>query len=226
MKKPIVTLKDVSKIFDNGTKALESINLEIFKNETIILSGVSGSGKTTLIGLIAGLDRPTEGLVEVDGVKISKLPQIELDSFRQKSVGVIFQDFGLIEYLTLYENIIASLIPLKLERDIAERRVREVMREANISHKANSRVYHLSGGEKQRCAIARAVVNRPNIVICDEPTANLDLENSKQFIKLLNGLKSKGHTVIIATHDPIFERLMPNIRKITISNGKIEKSNG
>ncbi len=226
MKKPIVTLKDVSKIFDNGTKALDNINLQIFKNETIILSGVSGSGKTTLIGLIAGLDRPTEGLVEVDGVKISKLPQIELDSFRQKSVGVIFQDFGLIEYLTVYENIIASLIPLRLERDIAERRVQEAMREANISHKANSRVYHLSGGEKQRCAIARAVVNRPNIVICDEPTANLDLENSKQFIKLLNGLKSKGHTVIIATHDPIFERLMPNIRKITISNGKIENSYG
>ena len=226
MKKPIVTLKDVSKIFDNGTKALDNINLQIFKNETIILSGVSGSGKTTLIGLIAGLDRPTEGLVEVDGVKISKLPQIELDSFRQKSVGVIFQDFGLIEYLTVYENIIASLIPLRLERDIAERRVQEAMREANISHKANSRVYHLSGGEKQRCAIARAVVNRPNIVICDEPTANLDLENSKQFIKLLNGLKSKGHTLIIATHDPIFERLMPNIRKITISNGKIENSYG
>lgn len=226
MKKAMVILKDVSKIFNDGSTALDSIDLEIFENEIVIFSGVSGSGKTTLLGLISGLDRATRGLVEVDNLKISKLPQIELDSFRQKSIGVIFQDFGLIEYLTVHENILAPLIPLKLEKEVANRRVEEAMREANISHKADLRVSLLSGGEKQRCAIARAIVNRPKIVLCDEPTANLDLANSKQFIEMLTNLKAKGHTIIIATHDPIFENSIRDIRKVTLSNGKIEKSNG
>ncbi len=220
--KPIVLLQKVAKIFDDGTKALDSIDLEIFENEIVILSGISGSGKTTLIGLIAGLERPSEGLVEVDGVKVSKLPQIELDNFRQKSVGVVFQDFGLIDYMSVYENILAPLIPLNLEKNEATIRVQKAMQEANIAHKANTQVAYLSGGEKQRCAIARAIVNQPKIVICDEPTANLDLENSRQFIAMLKELKGNGHTIIIATHDPIFEELMPNARKVIIANAKIE----
>ncbi len=224
--KPIVLLKGVSKVFEDGTKALDSIDLEIFENEIVILSGISGSGKTTLIGLIAGLDRPSEGLVKVDNLMISKLPQIELDNFRQKSVGVVFQDFGLIDYMSVYENILAPLIPLNLKKDEAKKRVKEAMEQANISHKADTKVSYLSGGEKQRCAIARAIVNHPKIIICDEPTANLDLKNSEQFIKLLNELNSKGHTIIIATHDPIFGKLMPNAIKITISNAKIEKNDG
>ncbi len=224
--KLIVLLKGVSKVFEDGTKALDSIDLEIFENEIVILSGISGSGKTTLIGLIAGLDRPSEGLVKVDNLMISKLPQIELDNFRQKSVGVVFQDFGLIDYMSVYENILAPLIPLNLKKDEAKKRVKEAMEQANISHKADTKVSYLSGGEKQRCAIARAIVNHPKIIICDEPTANLDLKNSEQFIKLLNELNSKGHTIIIATHDSIFEKLMPNAIKITISNAKIEKNDG
>ena len=226
MKKAIILLKKVSKVFDDGTKALDCINLEIFENDIVVLSGVSGSGKTTLIGLIAGLERPTEGLIEVDGLKISKLPQMGLDSFRKKSIGIIFQDFGLIDYLTVYENILASLIPLNLEKYVAEKRVFEAMQQANIAHKADTKVSLLSGGEKQRCAIARAIVNKPKIILCDEPTANLDLENSKQFIQMLTDLRTKGHTIIIATHDPIFEKLMTDIKRVIIANAKIEKRDG
>ena len=223
MKKPIVRVQKVSKVFDDGTKALDGIDLEIFENEIVILSGISGSGKTTLIGLIAGLERPTEGLVEVDSLKVSKLPQIELDNFRQRSVGVVFQDFGLIDYMSVYENILTPLIPLNLEKNEATKRVKKAMQEANIAHKAVTKVAYLSGGEKQRCAIARAIVNQPKILICDEPTANLDLQNSKHFIAMLKELQEKGQTIIIATHDPIFEELIPNARKITIADAKIEK---
>ena len=224
MNQPVIVLEDVSKVFDNGTKALDGIDLRIDAGETVILNGISGSGKTTLVGLIAALDRPTHGLVEVAGLKISKLPQVALDRFRQRGVGVVFQDFGLIEYLSVFENVVAPLIPLNLDKKLAEKRVREAMQQANISHKADTKVSLLSGGEKQRCAIARALVNEPKVLICDEPTANLDLENSKVFIAMITDLRDKGYTVIISTHDPVFAEMMHDIRIVTLSDGNIKES--
>lgn len=217
----VVFLQNVSKVFKDGTKALDNITLEIFENEIVLLRGISGSGKTTLLSLIGALDRATEGKVEVDGVVVSKLPQSALEEFRRKNVGIILQDFGLIEYLSVYENVLAPLIPLNLNKKEAAKRVQEALKKANISHKAQTKAAHLSGGEKQRCAIARAVVNRAKLILCDEPSANLDRENSKQFISLLQELHTKGHTIIVATHDPIFEELLPTARKIHITDGKI-----
>ena len=205
----------------NEFKALKNINLHITEHKLVILKGVSGSGKSTLLSLISALIKPTSGEIKVDGKLIAKLPDVHASRFRSKDIGFIFQSFNLFESLSVKENIALPLIPLKLSQKEIDDKVNHAMRLANIKHKKNQSVKDLSGGEKQRCAIARSLVNNPKIILCDEPTANLDRANSLAFIEVIKTLKSLEKTIVIATHDPLFESLDFVDEVINIENGEI-----
>ncbi len=207
----MIRISHLNKIYypatDKAVQVLKDINLHIHKGQLVILKGVSGSGKSTLLSIISAMDKPSSGEVIVDSKAISKLPDIHASHFRANSIGFIFQHFNLLEALSVRENIALPLIPLGLSRKAIKLKVQQSMEHANIVHKADQIVQELSGGEKQRCAIARALVNDPNIILCDEPTANLDRANSLHFIELIKMLQTTGKTIIIATHDPIFEEV-------------------
>lgn len=203
-------------------RVLIDINLHIKRGECIILKGISGSGKTTLLSIIAGLDKPSEGKVLIDGDPISKLPDIFASQIRSKKIGMIFQHFNLFEHLSVYENVSTPLIPSGITLKELHKRVEKALKLANIYHKKSLVASNLSGGEKQRTAIARALVITPDIILCDEPTANLDKNNSILFIETIKELYSMGKTIIIATHDPLFEKLDFQNRIIPMLDGKIE----
>jgi len=224
----MISVENVSKIFNEGTpqafEALKSIDLEVAKGETMILSGVSGSGKSTLLSLIAALDKPSSGKIVVEGELISKLPDLHASAYRAKSIGFIFQHFNLLESLSVEENVIAPLINSGLDIKMIKEMAAKSMQSAAISHKASQQVKELSGGEKQRCAIARALVHEPELIICDEPTANLDKANSLKFIEILQSLHERGKTIIVATHDPLFETLSFVSKVVHMEDGVISSS--
>lgn len=205
----------------NEAPVLKDINLTIKKGECVILKGVSGSGKTTLLSLIAGLDKPSAGKVMIEGDPISKLPDLFASELRAKKIGMIFQHFNLFEHLSVKENITLPLIPSGLTLKEIDDKVDTAMKLANIMHKQEIIASRLSGGEKQRTAIARALVADPNIILCDEPTANLDRENSLLFIEILEQLHHLGKTIVIATHDPLFDDLAFENTIVPMADGKI-----
>lgn len=205
----------------NKVPVLKDINLTIEKGECVVLKGVSGSGKTTLLSLIAGLDKPSSGKVLIENEPISKLPDIFASELRAKKIGMIFQHFNLFEHLTVRENIVIPLIPSGLPMQEIDVKVDEALHVANIKHKQDTLASRLSGGEKQRTAIARALVATPNIILCDEPTANLDRDNSLLFIEILHTLYKMGKTIVIATHDPLFDTLDFKTTVIPMEDGKI-----
>ena len=221
----MIKITNLNKIFHENTKkefhALKNINLEINDSTCTILKGVSGSGKSTLLSLIATMDKPTSGYITVDNDSIAKLPDLHASNFRLKKIGLIFQSFNLFNNLSVSQNVSIPLIPLGFSQKEIDNKVLEVLNLANISHKKDEIISNLSGGEKQRCAIARALVNNPDIILCDEPTANLDLDNSLKFIEILKELKSLNKTIIVATHDPIFDELDFVDTVINIKNGTI-----
>jgi putative ABC transport system ATP-binding protein len=220
----MIILQNVYKKFwqnkNESFEALSDINLQIDKGLNI-LKGVSGSGKSTLLSLIAGFDKPTSGKIVVDDMLISKLPDLHLSNYRNQKIGFVFQHFNLIDSLSVAENILAPLAMSGDSISQAKAKVLQAMREVGIEHKANQNIKNLSGGEKQRCAIARALVNQSDILLCDEPTANLDRENSLKFIEIIRRLNDGKRVIIIATHDPIFDDIDIHSRVIHISDGKI-----
>ena len=221
----MIKIENLNKIFNennpNEFQALKAINLGINSGELVLLKGVSGSGKTTLLNIIATLLKPTSGKVEIKNKIVSKLPDKHASDFRAKEIGFVFQSFELFDSLSVFDNLSIPLIPLGVDIKTIEQKVLKSLKLVNISHKQNQIVNNLSGGEKQRVAIARALVNEPNIILCDEPTANLDYKNSENFINTIKKLHKLNKTIIIATHDTIFEKLLTNKRVINISNGKI-----
>ena len=207
----MIELVKVTKIYNAGTskevQALKEVTLSIPKGACVLLMGPSGSGKSTLLSLIASLTRPTSGKVVVDSEVVSKLPDRFAADFRRKKIGFIFQKFNLLEDLSVFENVVLPLVPTSIEAERLEKRTYEVMKKFSIAHKADMRVRKLSGGEQQRCAIARALINNPPIILADEPTANLDSALTEDFFHIMQELKSEGKTIVIATHDPRFEKL-------------------
>lgn len=189
----------------NAFSALKNINLIVEDGEIVILKGVSGSGKSTLLSLIGGLSKPSSGKILVNEQNIAKLPDIMSSAFRHKKIGFIFQSFNLLEGMSVYQNIIAPLALTSLNKEAIHEKASRAMQLSNIEHKKDQKVGSLSGGERQRCAIARAVVMEPEIILADEPTANLDKENSLIFIDILKKFKLLHKTVIIATHDSLFD---------------------
>ena len=221
----MIKIKNLSKIFYENTNkefyALKDINLNIKKSSCVVLKGVSGSGKSTLLSLIATLQKPTSGEIVVEDESIAKLPDFHASNFRARKIGFIFQSFNLFNELSVKDNISLPLIPLGFSQKQIDEKVINTLKLSNILHKKDELVSNLSGGEKQRCAIARALVNDCEIILCDEPTANLDYENSKNFIEILKELKELKKTIIIATHDPIFDNLDFVDSEILIKNGQI-----
>lgn len=204
----MIHLHAVTKIFNAGAKnafcALEEISFEIKQGELVLLKGASGSGKSTLLSLIAGLSKPTRGDVIVGGKRISKLPDNFAALFRRESIGFIFQKFNLIPTLSVFENIIVPLIPSNINEKELRTRADALMHRFGIFDKKETLIRHLSGGEQQRVVICRALINNPSIILCDEPTANLDAALSQEFVQMMHTLKSEGKTIVIATHDSLF----------------------
>ncbi len=158
--------------------------------------------KATILSLIAGVTKPTSGDIIVNGKRVSKLQDRFSSKFRQETIGFIFQKFNLIPNISTFDNIVVPIIPLNLDSQEIEKRIKILLEKFNLEHRRDILVKNLSGGEQQRVAIARALINDPEIIIADEPTANLDRKLSLDFIEILKSLQDK--TVIIATHDPIF----------------------
>ncbi|WP_368029132.1 ABC transporter ATP-binding protein [Arcobacter sp. s6] len=221
----MIKITKLNKIFNENTKkefhALKDINIEIKTSSCVILKGVSGSGKSTLLSIIGTLLKPTSGDIRIDDESIAKLPDLHASNFRAKKLGFIFQSYNLFSELSVKDNISIPLIPLGYSQKQIDDMSKTALKLANIEHKENELVYNLSGGEKQRCAIARALVNNPDIILCDEPTANLDYDNSMKFIESLREFKKLNKTIIVATHDPIFENLDFVDEIINIKNGMI-----
>ncbi len=221
----MLKIENLNKIFNENTKkefiALKNINLEIKTSSCVVLKGISGSGKSTLLSIIATLAKPTSGSVKINDEIISKFPDLHASNFRAEKLGFIFQSYNLFNDLNVKDNVSIPLIPLGFSQKQIDEKVLEALEIANISHKKDEYVFNLSGGEKQRCAIARAIVNNPQIILCDEPTANLDYDNSIIFIENLRKLKTLNKTIIIATHDPIFDNLDFVDKIINIKNGMI-----
>ena len=221
----MIKITNLNKIFNENTKkefhALKDINIQIETSSCVILKGVSGSGKSTLLSIIGTLLKPTSGEIKIDDESIAKLPDLHASNFRAKKLGFIFQSYNLFNELNVKDNISIPLIPLGFSQKQIDTMSLTALKQANIEHKKDELVYNLSGGEKQRCAIARALVNNPDIILCDEPTANLDHDNSMKFIESLREFKKLNKTIIVATHDPIFENLDFVDKVINIKNGMI-----
>lgn len=217
----MINLENINKIYNesrpNAFHALKSISLHVSKGELVILKGISGSGKSTLLSIIGSLIKPSSGSVIIDEESIAKLPDLHASNFRAQKLGFIFQSFNLFEGLSVADNVAIPLTNQTLTTEGLHVNVIKAMKTAHIDHKAHTEVRLLSGGEKQRCAIARALVNNPKVILCDEPTANLDSINSEKFIATIKELHKMGKTIIIATHDPIFETI--DARIINIENG-------
>jgi putative ABC transport system ATP-binding protein len=188
---------------DSVVHALADVDLGLGEGELVVLHGPSGSGKTTLLNLVGGLDRPTAGRVLVDGAEVSALGEEDLVRFRRTTIGFIFQGFGLLPILTAAENV---EVPLRLQKaDPARRegRVRELLEVVGLGGRANHRPYELSGGEQQRVAIVRALVNEPRLLLADEPTGQLDSENARTIMEVIRDLvDTRGVSALVATHDP------------------------
>ncbi|MEA3383354.1 MAG: ABC transporter ATP-binding protein [Campylobacterota bacterium] len=221
----MIEIINLNKVYNenkkNQFKALKDINLIIETNQLVLLKGVSGSGKSTLLSIIASFTKPTSGDIKVLDEQIAKLPDSYISQFRQDNIGFVFQDFNLFEQLSVEQNLIPSLVLQNLSKTEISNKINKVLKTANIISKRYETVSNLSGGEKQRVAIARALVNDADIVLCDEPTANLDKKNSLLFIDILKELKLLNKTIIISTHDTIFDNLNIVDKKYILEDGKI-----
>ena len=221
----MINIRGVSLVYNQGKQnefcALKNINLDVNNGELVILKGVSGSGKSTLLSLIALLQKPTSGEILIDGTNIAKLPDAFCSEFRHKRLGLVFQNFNLIEGLSVYENLLAPFALTNFKANVREEMIKRALELANIAHKRDENVSNLSGGERQRCAVARALSMDADIILADEPTANLDRQNARAFLSLLESFKALKKSVIVATHDSIFDELSATDRVVSLQNGEI-----
>lgn len=221
----MINIRGVSLVYNQNKQnefcALKNINLDINDGELVILKGISGSGKSTLLSLIALLQKPTSGEILIDGTNIAKLPDAFCSELRHKRLGLVFQNFNLIEGLSVYENLLAPFALTNFKANVRDEMIKKALELANIAHKKDENVSNLSGGERQRCAVARALSMDANIILADEPTANLDRQNARAFLGLLESFKALKKSVIVATHDSIFDELSATDRVVSLQNGEI-----
>jgi len=197
----MIILKQVFKKYPNGTNALNGVSLTIEQGEFVYIIGPTGSGKSTIIRLLNGEEIPTKGLVEVAGVNVGKLRHGRVPIYR-RNLGVVFQDFKLLDKKTVFENVLFALEVVNSPMIEARRRAREVLALVGLSDKLSSYPHELSGGQQQRTAIARAIANQPKVLICDEPTGNLDPAKSKEIIDILEKInRDENTTILMVTHD-------------------------
>ena len=203
----MLELVDITKSFHEGQPnaytALKDVSLTLERGKVIALHGPSGSGKTTLLTLIGCLARPTSGRVRLDGQDISSLPERFLTALRRERFGFVFQQFNLIAGMSARDNVMVPAYPTGLPYRMLLDRAEELLAQLNLSHRSGALVQTLSGGEQKRVAIARALINQPDILIADEPTANLDSALAKECLDILGRLNAQGTTVILSSHDPL-----------------------
>lgn len=185
---------------DVQTKALNEVSLEIKKGEFVAIMGPSGCGKSTLLNILGTLDSPTSGKYYFDDKEIDKMSESQLTTFRKGNIGFVFQNFNLIDELTVYENVELPLVYLNGKKSERKKKVMEVLERMNIAHRAGHFPQQLSGGQQQRVAIARAVVTDCPLILADEPTGNLDSTNGVEVMELLRELNNQGTTIVIVTH--------------------------
>lgn len=185
---------------DVQTKALDEVSLQIEKGEFVAIMGPSGCGKSTLLNILGTLDSPTAGNYYFEGREVNRLSESQLTAFRKGNIGFVFQNFNLIDELTVFENVELPLIYLNRKKPERRKKVMEVLERMNIAHRANHFPQQLSGGQQQRVAIARAVVTDCNLILADEPTGNLDSANGVEVMELLSELNRQGTTIVIVTH--------------------------
>lgn len=220
--KEIISIKGLSKkyISEAGEQTvLDGLDFTVKDGEFVAVIGDSGSGKTTLLNMLGALDLPTGGEIKIAGQSLNKLKEKELVEFRRKHIGFIFQDYNLIEELTVYENVLFSAKLKKLA--VNKETVEKLLVLLKLAEKKNKFPSQLSGGEKQRVAILRSVVGMPDIILADEPTGNLDEENTKAVIKLLKFFNKKyGVTILMVTHNNQLTRICDKV--VRVKNGKLE----
>ncbi len=215
----MIQLKNVTKIYSNGTCALSNVNLNIRSGEFVFLVGPSGAGKSTMIKLLLKEIEPSVGEIIVNNKDLSKMKRREIPYYR-RSLGVVFQDFRLLPDQTVYENVAFAMEIVEAPKKEIRRQVPAVLSMVGLASKANAYPGELSGGEQQRTALARALVNNPSILIADEPTGNLDPQTSMEIMKIINMVNHRGTTVIMATHA---KDIVDSMRKrvVTFRNGVI-----
>jgi putative ABC transport system ATP-binding protein len=201
----MIKVANLTKVFrteEIETTALNGVSFEIKDGEFVSIMGPSGCGKSTLLNILGLLDNPTSGSYELLGTEVSKLKEKERTKFRKGNIGFVFQSFNLIDELNVYENIELPLRYLNISAGERKKRVTDIMKRMNISHRASHFPQQLSGGQQQRVAIARAVIINPKLILADEPTGNLDSKNGKEVMDLLSELNQEGTTIVMVTHSP------------------------
>ncbi len=217
----VIKMSHVKKIYKNGVTAIYDLDLNIAKGDFVFVIGPTGCGKSTLIKMLYREERPTSGSINVGGVDVAKLKNRKVYMIRRK-IGVVFQDFKLLPKSTVYENVAFALEVYGLPKDEIYNKVIKVLELVGLKHKAKNYPTELSGGEQQRVAIARAIVNGPKILICDEPTGNLDENTSMEIMEVLDAINKLGTTIIMVTHDTDIVNRMKK-RVILLNSGRIVK---
>ena len=215
----LIRIKDLEKKYKTGVTAIYDFDLKVKKGDFVFVIGQSGSGKSTLIKLLYREEKPTNGSINIGGIEVAKLRNRKVYKLRRK-LGIVFQDYKLLPRLTVYENVAFALEILGLPNEEIRNKTLKALEQVGLKNKSKNYPNELSGGEQQRVAIARALVNRPAILLCDEPTGNLDPANSAEIMKILNQANKQGTTVLVVTHNMEIVQQMKK-RTITMSEGKI-----
>ena len=221
----MIELDDIHKAFNQGQPneywALSGINLTVAARQVTALSGPSGSGKTTLLTLLGCLARPTRGRVRLRDEDVSGLPERFLTEIRRRTFGFVFQQFNLVRGLSALDNVMLPAYPLGLPYGQLREKAENQLAGLDLGHRRDARVEWLSGGEQQRVAIARALINDPEVIIADEPTANLDTALSLQFLDILSRLIDEGRTVVLTSHDPLVVESSVVNRVVRLRDGRL-----
>ena len=222
----MIHLLNVRKVFNAGKpnefSAIQGINLKIVPQNVTVFMGPSGSGKTTLLSLIGCMARPTAGRIYLMEKELTSLPERFLTEVRRKTFGFIFQQFNLVKGISVLENVMLPAYPVGEPRTSLKKRATDLLELLNIGEKAGTKIEWISGGQAQRVAVARALINNPAVVIADEPTAHLDTTLSLELVNILGRLKEDGKTVLIASHDPLVCESKMVDRVIQCRDGKID----
>ena len=222
----MIELTDVRKAFNQGRHnelwAVRGVTLRLEANRATVLRGPSGSGKTTLLTLIGCLARPTSGRVRLHGRDVSGMTERFLTGLRRQTFGFVFQQFNLVRGLTVEQNVMLPAYPLGGPRRDLRRRARTLLDSLDLGQHAQARVEWLSGGQAQRAAIARALVNDPDVILADEPTANLDTELSQRFLDIVRDLKAQGKTLLMTSHDPLVCQAPEVDRVVNLRDGHLD----
>ena len=216
----MIELVNVYKVYESGTRALNNVSLQIEDGEFVFIEGSSGAGKSTLLKLLMHEIKPTLGEVKINGYDLIKIKNREIPYLR-RTMGVVFQDFRLIPTMTVFDNVAFAMRVTGSSTRLTRRRVPYILGLVGLSQKARSFPHELSGGEQQRTALARALVNNPSLIIADEPTGNIDPQMSLEIVELLNEINRHGTTILMVTHETELVKSF-NKRIITLHNGSVD----